>query len=45
MPQVTDYDSGLDGGNSATNIFSLSGFNRTIASIRIQPVSEDKSTD
>ena len=27
------------------NIFSLSGFNRTIVSIRIQPVPEDKSME
>ena len=45
MPQVTDYDSGLDGGNTVINMFSLSDFNRKIASIIIQPVPEDKSME
>ena len=45
IPQAPDYDSVLDGGNNATNIFSLYGFNRTISSTIIQPVPEDKSTE
>ena len=45
MPQAPDYDSGLDGENTASNIFSLYGFNRTISSTIIQPVPEDKSTE
>ena len=41
MPQVPDCDSVFDGGNTATNIFCLSIFNKTIASIRIQPVPDN----
>ena len=43
MPHAPNYDSGLYEGNNATNIFSLSSFNRKIASIIIQPVPEQKS--
>ena len=45
MPQAPDYDSGLDGENTASNIFSLYGFNRTIASTRIQHVPKENSTE
>ena len=45
MPQVPDHDSGLYRRNTATNIFSLSDFNRTIDSMIIQLVPEESSTE
>ena len=43
FPQVPDYDSGLNGGNTATDILSLYFFIETMASMIIQPVLEDSS--